>query len=175
MTIESLPVEQAFGMCSHTFAAGRKKQLGLAQRCEAGLRCSRMPHDSTSAYESGRPTPSNSLQKAEASTGCPLHRWTIRVEVRDTGTGIPEEEQKASSEAFYRLKHLVRGRRNGLGLRSRNALGIASGKLDSRASLARKLFLLFSSPPGIFRCRPPRIRWISSGGRRCPLYSNRGG
>ncbi len=86
---------------------------------------------------------SNAVQHSDTERillGCRRRGGSLRIEIRDTGKGIPESEQKNIFEEFYQLENPARSRSKGVGL----GLAIA----DRTARLLDHPIAL-SSAPGI--------------------------
>jgi PAS domain S-box-containing protein len=55
-------------------------------------------------------------QQGKVVIGCRRLGGQLRIEIRDTGIGIPEEEQESVFEEFYQLDNPARDRSQGLGI-----------------------------------------------------------
>ncbi len=159
LTIESLSVEQAFGDVLNTLSPlAEKKQLGLSQRCEAGLS---VLADATRFRQVLMNLVGNALKFTPEGGSVELVAFPrdgqARVEVRDTGTGIPEEEQKRIFEAFYRLKQSGKSAEGtGLGLAiTQRLLELQGGKLELTSQPGHGSCFYFSLPAARHIPLPP--------------------
>jgi signal transduction histidine kinase/DNA-binding response OmpR family regulator len=150
LAIENLPVEQAFGDVINTLSPlAEKKQLGLSQRCEAGLN---VRGDATRFKQVLMNLVGNALKFTPEGGSVELVAFPtdgqVRVEVRDTGPGIPEEEQKHIFEAFYRLKQSGKSAEGtGLGLAiTQRLLELQGGKLELTSQPGHGSCFYFSLP-----------------------------
>ncbi len=159
LAIESLPVEQAFGEVLNTLSPlAEKKQLGLSQRCEAGLS---VLADATRFKQVLMNLAGNALKFTPEGGSVELVAFPtegqVRVEVRDTGPGIPEGEQKRIFEAFYRLKQSGKSAEGtGLGLAiTERLLELQGGKLELTSQPGHGSCFFFSLPAARRIALPP--------------------
>jgi signal transduction histidine kinase/DNA-binding response OmpR family regulator len=150
LTIESLPVEQVFGDVLNTLSPlAEKKQMGLSQRCEAGLS---VLADATRLKQVLMNLVGNALKFTPEGRSVELVALStdgqVRVEVRDTGPGIPEEEQQRIFEAFYRLRQSGQSSEGtGLGLAiTQRLLEMQGGKLELTSQPGQGSCFYFSLP-----------------------------
>jgi PAS domain S-box-containing protein len=158
LAIESLPVEQAFGDVLNTvLPLAEKKRLGLSQRCEPGLN---VLADATRFKQVLMNLVGNALKFTPEGGSVELVAFStegqVRVEVRDTGPGIPEEEQKRVFEAFYRLRQSGQSPEGtGLGLAiTQRLLELQGGKLELTSQPGQGSCFYFSLPAAR-RIAPP--------------------
>jgi two-component system CheB/CheR fusion protein len=55
-------------------------------------------------------------QQGKVLVGCRRHKGKLRIEIWDTGIGIPESELQAIFEEYHQLDNAARQRSHGLGL-----------------------------------------------------------
>ncbi len=82
--------------------------------------------------------------------GCRRAGARLRVEIHDTGPGIPESEQHLVFEPFFRLENEVRPRERGLGLGlayARQLAALAGGQLTLRSVPGRGACFALTLPP----------------------------
>src|SRR5712691_11062381 len=150
LAIESLSVEQAFGDVLNTLSPlAEKKQLGLSQRCEAGLS---VLADATRFKQVLMNLVGNALKFTPEGGSVELVALStdgqVRVEVHDTGPGIPEEEQKRIFEAFYRLRQSGKATEGtGLGLAiTQRLVELHGGQLCLESQTGQGSCFYFSLP-----------------------------
>jgi signal transduction histidine kinase/DNA-binding response OmpR family regulator len=159
LAIESLPVELAFGDVLNTLSPlAEKKQMGLSQRCEAGLS---VLADATRFKQVLMNLVGNALKFTPEGGSVELVAFPtdgqVRVEVHDTGPGIPEEEQTRIFEAFYRLRQSGQSSEGtGLGLAiTQRLLELQGGKLELTSTPGHGSCFYFSLPAARHIPLPP--------------------
>ena len=130
-TIETFSLADLFGRLRADFAYQAETKL-LTCQVVASSQCVRS--DSALLEQMIRNLLSNALKYTERGKillGCRRHGALLRIEVWDTGRGIPEDQFEAIFEEFHQLDNPARERSRGLGLglsivqRLANLLGYA--------------------------------------------------
>ncbi len=161
LAFEEVPVQTAFAeVLSGLRPLADKKSQTLSQQVEAGLA---VRADATRFKQmlmnlvgnAIKFTPEGGCIELTARSG----DGQARVEVRDTGPGIPPEEQKRIFEAFYQLRHGGKATQGtGLGLAiTERLVELHDGKLGLESQPGQGSCFYFTLPVAA-RVREPRTR-----------------
>jgi anti-sigma regulatory factor (Ser/Thr protein kinase) len=158
LSFESVPIETAFEEALSTLQPlADKKSQALSQHAENGLN---VRADATRLKQALMNLVGNAIkfspEGGEIELTAVLIDGRVRVEVRDTGPGIPLEEQKRIFENFYRLRQSEKSiEGTGLGLAITQRLIELHGgelRLESQPGHGSRFYFSLPTAP------PPRER-----------------
>jgi PAS domain S-box-containing protein len=150
LTIESVPIDESFAEVTDTLRAlADKKSQSLVVNSSADLS---VRADTTRFKQILMNLLGNAIKFTPEGGEIQLTAQDlgeeIRVEVRDSGPGIPTEEQQAIFEAFYRLRQSEKGTEGtGLGLAiTRRLVELHGGQLGLESEPGRGSCFYFTLP-----------------------------